>query len=215
MSCGQLRYPGGEITYAPVVGVLFFIFLLIAGCATNPTKPNVVKTIITEPVINSDTLVSANFSLSGRISIQDKNQRVSGSLRWQHTELNDEIILLSPFGQTIAKIKSDHNNAYLTTSEQEIYYASDVEALTKEILGWHIPLTGLQFWAQGDHSPTTVAVKDIDSDGRVITIRQDGWEINYPRYFSATSSQADMPKVVALNYDQLIIKLVIDSWNFE
>ena len=57
-----------------------------------------------------------------------------------------------------------------------------------------------------------------DPDGRVVAIRQDGWEIGYSRYFPSSSSQAVLgqgarPKLLMLTRDGLQIKLVIDSWN--
>ncbi|MDP1557394.1 MAG: lipoprotein insertase outer membrane protein LolB [Nitrosomonas sp.] len=199
----------------PVWKLVLCIFPLIASCAALSTKSGVVHTIITEPVASSEHIASTSFSLTGRISIQDERQRSSGGIRWQHTENSDEIFLLSPFGQIMAQIERDHDSVRLTTSEQKVYYAADMSELTEEVLGWKIPLTGLQYWAQGTHSPTTLSMKDLDRDGKVVAIRQDGWEINYINYFPAQSVQHQRPRVLALSYETLKIKLVVDNWDTE
>jgi outer membrane lipoprotein LolB len=62
------------------------------------------------------------------------------------------------------------------------------------------------------NSPTTAASLGRDSNGRVVTIRQDGWEIAYVSYFSSGQFQIERPKVLMLNRGDLRIRLVIDQW---
>ena len=137
---------------------------LIAGCATISTQSTIVRTITIPPATNSEAIIPETFNLTGRISIQDEQQRVSGGIRWQHSKTTDEVLLLSPLGQVMAQILRDHEGVRLTTSKQQVYFAADVESLTEDVLGWRIPLAGLQFWAQGTHSPLTLAMKDFDEN---------------------------------------------------
>lgn len=195
--------------------LLFCVFPLIVGCAAFSTKSTVVRTIITQPATHTEYIIPAKFNLTGRISIQDDQQRISGGIRWQHTEMTDEVLLLSPLGQVMAHIARDHEGVRLTTTEQKIFYAADVESLTEDILGWRIPLTGLQYWAQGLHSPVTSSIKDLDENDRVVTIRQDGWEIEYLSYTTIPSTLKQRPRVLALGYESLKIRLVIDNWDEE
>ena len=176
------------------------------------TKPVGVSIIITEPVAIAENAASADFGLIGRISVQDEKQRFSSGVRWQHAGLDDEISLHSPLGQVMAQIVQDNEGARLTTSEQEVFFASDIEILTERVLGWRIPVAGLQYWVQGEHFPATVAIKHLDKEGRTVAINQDGWEINYASYFSAQSAQPARPRVLVLNYEALRIKLVVDNW---
>ncbi len=179
------------------------------------TKPIGVSIIVTEPVAVDQNSPFTNFSLIGRISVQDNDQRFSGSVRWQHTGLSDEIFLFSPLGQAMAKIVQDNDGAQLTTSEQKNYSASNIEILTETVLGWRIPVAGLQYWVQGEHLPATVAIKHIDSEGRIVAIYQDGWEINYTSYFPAQSAHTTRPRVLVLSYEALKLKLVVDNWEVE
>lgn len=194
------------------------IFTLFSGCATLPdqTKADaVVKTILTEPAANTQNGSATDFNILGRISIQDEKQSFSGSFRWQHLATSDEILLFTPLGQAVAEITKDDEGVRLITSKLEAFYAADVENLTQEILGWRMPLNGLQYWIQGTHSPVTAAKKDLDSKDRILAIRQDGWHIHYSSFAPAQINLIPLPKVLNLIYQNLKIRLVVDDWKVE
>ncbi|SEK38219.1 lipoprotein insertase outer membrane protein LolB [Nitrosovibrio tenuis] len=191
-----------------------------AGCALTPPthKNNVVRTIFTEPVAGTVDTKSANFLLSGRVAAKGGRENFSGGVQWRHAESEDEILLLSPLGQALAQIQLNPGGAYLITSDQQNYSAADVEGLTEQVLGWHLPLMGLQYWVQGINSPITASEIDLDIEGRVVGIRQDGWSIDYSSYFPVSAvhiaqTQAARPRLLLLKRGDLQIKLIIDTWN--
>ncbi len=193
-------------------------FAWISGCATPARQEGseaIVKTIVIEPVGNAQSAPAADFNLLGRISIQSRNQNFSGSFRWRHLAIGDEILLFTSLGQTIAEIARDHNGFRLITAKLEAFYANDAESLTEEILGWRLPLNGLQYWIQGIHSPVTVAEKDLNNKNQVIAMRQDGWVIQYLSYMPTQPNVPAFPRVLSLNYEDLKLRLVIDNWNTE
>jgi len=201
----------GSINLSPAYGLLCCLFFLLTGCATLTDKPVAVSTAIIEPVAIG-AAAAANFELAGRVSVKDSKQSFSGGVRWQHNNAKDEIFLLSPLGQTVAQIQRNPDGVQLTTSEQKVYRAADVESLTGQVLGWRLPLTGLQYWVRGVNSPATSAAVDKDDAGRVVAIRQDGWEIAYLSFFSLEQEQTTRPRVLSLQRGELEIKLVIDGW---
>ena len=144
------------------------------ACSSYPEE-TAVSTIVTEPVAGIAHAQSADFALIGRASVKGGKENFSGGVQWQHPGARDEILLLNPLGQTLAQIRRMPEGVHLATSEQENYYASDVESLTEQVLGWRLPLMGLQYWVQGLHSPATSAEIDKNPDGRVVAIdRTDG-----------------------------------------
>ncbi len=188
-----------------------------AGCTALTAKNTVVNTIVTAPVAGTVGAESANFGLIGRVSVKGGKESFAGGVQWHHGEGGDEILLLSPLGQTLAQIQRISEGVHLRTSEQN-YYATDVESLTEQVLGWRLPLQGLQYWIQSLNSPATASEIDMDINGRVMAIRQDGWEISYLSYFPAlraptTQSQTARPKLLMLKRSALQIKLIIDDWN--
>lgn len=192
--------------------LVFCMYSLLVGCASFVHKSPIVNTSVIEPVAD---VTPVNFELMGRLSAKDGERGFSGGVRWSHTNADDEIHLFSPFGQIMAQIRRNQDVVLLTTSEQKIYRATSVENLTKQVLGWHLPLLGLQYWVRGMNSPATKSEMDRDMDGRVMVIRQDGWEIAYSSYFPSQLIQSARPRALVLNRRDLKIKLVIDSWEIK
>ncbi len=221
-ACFYIELPANKFRIQPwkiILGILSScIFPLFSGCQLLPvqTQPEAaVTTIQTEPVAGAHNAVAPDFNILGRIAIQDENQSFSGSFRWQHLAASDEILLFTPLGQAVAEISKDHEGVRLITSKLEAFYANDVESLTEEILGWRLPLNGLQFWIQGMHSPANASQKDFDNKNQIIAIRQDGWHIHYQSFTTAQPNAAALPRVLNLVYQKLKIRLVVDDWKVE
>jgi len=195
--------------YSLLYPLVLCICSLLVGCASFIFKTPVVETSIIEM---GGVTSSVNFELMGRVSAKGGDKGFAGGVRWSHAGTDDNIHLLSPFGQIVAQIKSNKDIVLLTTSEQKIYRAVNVENLTKQVLGWRLPLLGLQYWVRGVNSPKTKSEVDRDTDGRIIVIRQDGWEITYTDYFPSQLIHTERPRVLVLNRNNLKIKLVIDNW---
>ena len=196
--------------------LLVCIVSMLAGCALFESREVVTTTIITQPGEGISKEVIANFDLVGRVLVKADKQGFSGGVRWQHTEISDQIMLFSPLGQTVAQIEQGPEGVSLITSEPKTYYASNVENLTEDILGWRLPLSGLQFWVQGTHFPFTMSEKDLDRNGRTVTIRQDGWKITYLDYFSQLiPAYNNLPRILELSRIDLKLKLVIHNWDIK
>ena len=209
-SCNfQLLLSGKRRLYSLLYLLIFFICSLLVGCASFVFKPSVVETKIIEA---GGVIPSINFEFIGRVLVKNDDKGFSGGVRWSHISTVDNINLLSPFGQVVAEIKSNESAALLTTSEQRTYRATNVESLTKKVLGWRLPILGLQYWVRGVNSPKTKSEIDRDADGRIIGIRQDGWTIIYTSYFPSQLIKTERPRVLVLKRSNLKIKLVIDNW---
>lgn len=199
-------------------GLMLCVLFLSPGCTTPIHKRTAVSTIVIEPMTGTVEAKPAAFRLIGRVSVTGGKDSFSGGVQWHHADTSDEILLLSPLGQAMAQIQRNHEGVYLTTSKQETFYALDVETLTERVLGWRLPLMGLQYWVQSVNSPATAAEVDRDIDGTIVAMRQDGWEISYLSYFPAPETQtrqaqATRPKLLMLRRPGLQIKLMVDSWN--
>jgi len=191
------------------------LLLALTGCATFAPSiaPTTVKTIVVEPESNLMDATAENFTVMGRVSVRNAQHSFTGNVHWQHTKPEDSILLLSPLGQAVAEIKKNNDAVSLITAKQEEFHARNVEDLTSEILGWRLPLYGLQYWIQGQNAPTSTAVIELDDEDRFVAIRQDGWQILYLRYFTEQPDRNNVrPRIIELQYDDLKIRLVVDNW---
>ncbi|MEO6423436.1 MAG: lipoprotein insertase outer membrane protein LolB [Candidatus Nitrotoga sp.] len=163
----------------------------------------------TQPVKRPMQTEHAPFVLSGRIVVKHASDRSSSGVRWVHRAEADEILLLAPLGQTVARIRSDEQGAALDTPFKH-FVAKDADELTQQVLGWGLPLAGLRYWVLALPAPKGAFDIEHDANGQVILLSQDGWVIRYTRY--ATQTQDSLPLRLALQRDGLEIQLLIDEW---
>jgi outer membrane lipoprotein LolB len=183
------------------------LVVLLSGCALLPSAPS--------PVARPAQSESAPFALNGRISVKHMETRQSAGLRWTHRAQSDEILLLTPLGQTAARVYSDtrRETHQATLDEGGKHYQNvDAESLMEEVLGWHLPLAGLHQWVLGLPAADSPAQIERDGNGRISVLRQHGWEVRFLRY--ADSQQDSLPARLQLSYEDLQVQLLIDEWEW-
>jgi outer membrane lipoprotein LolB len=195
----------GKIINSVVRGYFASIFLVVSlsGCASFHPHP-----ILASPPAQIE---SAPFALNGRIAINYQGNRNSAGMHWNHQAQSDEILLLTPLGQTVARIASDAQHATLDQGEQH-YQANDAETLMTQVLGWHLPMSGLHYWVLGKEASDSTAQVERDEQGRISVLHQAGWEVRYLSYADATPSS--LPSRMELIHNDLQVKLFIDEWDW-
>lgn len=178
------------------------LLALTAGCASTP--PLVPADVVPPP--------SANWTLQGRIGVQAGEQSLSGQIHWQHRVETDEVLLTSPLGQGVARIVRNGKGVSLEVPNQPTRRAPDAESLTREALGYTLPVAGLAWWMQARPDPGGAFEATRDSAGRLAQLKQHGWVIDYLQY------DADMParpRKLVVTREGLQIRLVADRWQAE
>lgn len=182
---------------------IIFLAVLLGGCALLSPKP--------VPVARPAEVASAPFALNGRIAIEHRGKHHSAGLRWTHLAGSDEILLLAPLGQTAARVYRDAQQATLDDGDGH-HQAVDAETLMEQVLGWHLPLSGLHQWVLGMPDGDGPAQVERDGDGRITVLHQAGWEVRYLRY--ADTSPGSLPSRLQLHHEDLQIQLLVDEWDW-
>lgn len=186
------------------------VTLLLSACAELPAPP--------ETPASSASIVSAEavgaFRLTGRIAVKHEGQGFSGTLRWEHDARRDEVLLQSPLGQGVARIVRDATGVTLTDADDKVYRAATVEALTREVLGWQLPLDGLEHWVLGRAAPESASRRTVGDDGRMTRLIQDGWQVDFERYQPVQGAMLPGRLEAAYGND-MTVRLVIDRWVLE
>ncbi|MBI4808674.1 MAG: outer membrane lipoprotein LolB [Nitrosomonadales bacterium] len=173
------------------------LLLLLTGCASAPVQ------------MQRSAEPDAPFAFNGRVSLKQGAQREKAGVRWVHKANEDEILLLAPLGQTVARIYRDENKATLVTSGKG-YRAQDMESLMQQVLGWQLPLSGMRYWIVGQSAPEGESSFEMAASGQLGVLRQQGWVIGYSRY---TSDRMDaLPLRLSLKREGVEVLLVIDEW---
>ncbi len=180
--------------------LLLWLYLL-GGCSVLPTSP-----ISPVRLVQPD---SASFTLNGRVAVKHNGTRHSAGLRWEHQPQSDELLLLTPLGQTAARVYRDARSATLEDGDKR-YQAENVESLMQQVLGWHLPMSGLRHWVMALPMAESEAQIERDAKGRMAVLRQNGWEVRYLRY--GGDEVNSLPTRLELRRDALQLQLLIDEW---
>ncbi|MFA5370887.1 MAG: lipoprotein insertase outer membrane protein LolB [Sideroxydans sp.] len=176
------------------------LLLLLAACTTTPV------------LVQRATGVDAPFAFNGRIAIRQALRRDNASVRWMHRDGTDEILFLAPLGQTVARITRNAQRVMLETDGKQ-YIADDAETLMQQVMGWHLPLSGLRHWVTGMPQPGAPYERELDANGQVSVLQQEGWTIRYSRY-AAPGAEA-LPLRLSLQREGVEVRLVIDEWEVQ
>jgi outer membrane lipoprotein LolB len=185
------------------------IALTLAGCAALPPATTPVDPEAQARHLRKLDEIGA-FSITGRMAVQTEKRGFSGSLRWKHTEDGDHFALYSPLGAQVADIQSTADGVTLVTNDRKTYKADTAETLLQTTMGWSLPLTGLSDWILGRPTNSPHEIVASDAQGRLMRLKQDGWDIEYASY--KTVDGTDLPGKVLLRSPQLDLKLLVEQW---
>ncbi len=146
------------------------------------------------------------FELTARLAARQGQEAFSGSVSWRHAGSIDEVLVTSPLGQGVARIVRKDAAVVLTTAEPREYRAPDVETLTEQVLGFRLPLKGLADWVRARPAADAPAKVDKGPDGRIASIEQSGWRIEYLEY------AGERPARLRLAYPGVELRLAISEW---
>lgn len=168
------------------------LVLVLAGCAPAEIRPS---------------FQSVEFEITGRLGARYQSESFTGNLTWKHARDADELVISTPLGQGVARIARQGNAIVLATAEPREYRSTDAEAITERVLGFRVPLAGLADWVRARPSTASPAQAEYAPDGKLRTLAQSGWTIEYQDYDGAR------PTRMRLVYPGIELRLAITRWN--
>jgi outer membrane lipoprotein LolB len=153
---------------------LLAIAAVLAGCATAPNNTATVGSY--RETIELDGRLSVNYQKDGQPG------HVTGNFEWAQQPGRIDVSLLSPTGQTMAKL----NQAPRT--------AKDIDTLTAQALGWSLPVSGLRDWLQG-YATGADGKRFVASPSNNTVFTQDGWRLRFVSWQDANAA-TPMPRVI-------------------
>ena len=206
MTISIFRHAASTLAMAGALGVLS----VLAGCATTSAPRS---TTAVAPY--RDTL-----DLAGRIAIKysrdGKQESLSGKFTWRQTAANTDVNLISPTGQTVAVINVTPTSATLKRSGEPTRTASDLDSLTRQTLGWTLPVSGLRDWLQG-YAVAADGSRFSASPSSDTVVTRDGWKLDYVSW-QDDSAAVPQPKRIDVTrialgqqVDDMSIRIVIDT----
>jgi outer membrane lipoprotein LolB len=181
--------------------------LLLAACASITPTRSFDTGELAEPREYSGRF-SANYVRHGR------DEGVQGSFQWHEQGRNVRLDLISPLGQTLAIVTSTPTGATLDLPNEPPRNAPEVDTLLEQSLGFALPVAGLRDWIHARPAPGVPARTTKDADGRLATLAQSGWTVQYVSWQEQQPDGAPRPRRMDLARDgaanPLSVRLVID-----
>lgn len=179
----------------------------VSACSTVPIQSTAAAT-----AIKARALLTT-FNVSGRIAARDVGEikrGFSGGFSWNHTQTDDVVELLTPLGQIAARLTMTASGTTIELANGQRVTTGEPEAYVARVLGLRLPIRALPYWMQGAPVPGSAIRVEADSVGRLGLLWQDGWQIRYGDYASA-SFEAN-PTQIDLTQGDIEARILIDEW---
>lgn len=179
---------------------------LVSSCSTlQPIAP-------IERSFYDSILIHGRFS--SNFEQNNRQQSVQGRFEWSQNGQAIDIDLLSPLGQTLAKLSIVPGSAKIQESGKEAKFASNIAELTERSLGWALPVAGMRDWLQGFNRNSSSQLLTVSASGSEI-VDAEGWRIHYVSW--QQNAVTTYPKRIDIsrtsrNTAPLSLRIVIDHW---
>lgn len=195
---------------------LALIFLLLLPACTTTSLPMLQQQQIWSR--HSERLTGlTQWDVRGRIALQMDEEAWQLSLRWQHKPGEQQIDLAGPFGMGAVRLFINADGARLRDSSKAEYQAATAQQLLWQTTGWILPLDNLVWWLRGLPVPQKEKQMELDGQGRLAKLVQDGWQMEVLEYESSDGVQ--LPHLIELKNlngntqgKNMHLRLVISQW---
>ncbi|MEN9946915.1 MAG: outer rane lipoprotein LolB [Pseudomonadota bacterium] len=146
-------------------------------------------------------IIESSFAVNGRFIIRTAEKNSYGNFSWQHQVNSDLIDLISPLGNSVARISVESGFGKLILENGKTYSGTDLSQIMNEQLGFSLPLNYLHYWLQG------IALPNLPTSYTHSGFNQLGWQIEYLSW-----QDSNHPYIVQLIHNGLRIKLLV-QWS--
>jgi outer membrane lipoprotein LolB len=190
--------------------------LFLSGCSTTTIiSPSQEK--LSEPALEkkwqrhrSHLQGIADWTLTGKLGLRSPNKNGSARLTWQQQDQNYRIDFTDPLGSNALQLAGNPDYTTIRVPNQKPVTTAEPEALLFGNIGWTIPISELPHWILGSPAPDIPAVYNLDTEGRLASLSQSGWHLEFLSYQQV--GQLWLPKKISIEQDDIKLKFVISQW---
>ncbi|ASK28143.1 lipoprotein insertase outer membrane protein LolB [Neisseria chenwenguii] len=143
-----------------------------------------------------------DFTADGRLSVKVEGKGSYANFDWAYQNQVQTISVNTPLGSTVGQLCQDAQGVLAVDNKGKVYRAQTAEELSRQLLGYELPVQYLHIWANGRRVAGTPY--KMTSDGR---LQQFGWTV------SRTLNGEGRPRILLLEGNKLNIRLVFDEMN--
>jgi outer membrane lipoprotein LolB len=117
---------------------------------------------------------------------------------------------MGPIGVGALNLYGRPGKVILQTSNGRTYVDKSPEHLLAKGWGYNVPVSHLKYWIRGLPSPDMSMNTRYDANGRLRTLIQQGWVIQYLSY--VRHGKYNLPSKIFIRSPSLQVKIVIYQW---
>jgi outer membrane lipoprotein LolB len=147
----------------------------------------------------------------GQLSVDDGSDGGTGRLHWRVREQDSRLDFRGSLGRGAWRMTIQPGSAVLEKADGSRSEARSVEELIQREVGWRIPVESLRHWVLGLRAPGHSRAMEVDDQGRITRLEQQGWSIDFDRY--RRWEGVELPGRIEAVRGELRVKLVAGRWS--
>lgn len=189
---------------------IFALMLIISGCSTMK-QVSVPAPILPKAERQARLSSISSWRLNGKLAVQTNQNSGSASVDWFQHAGSYNIVLQGPLGAGAMKLSGAANGVTLVASDGKTFHAQSGEALLAKGWGFKLPVSNMNYWIRGLAAPFSPANARYDNRGRLETLVQQGYRVDYLSY--TNTGKIDLPEKLSITSPNLRVKIVVYQWN--
>jgi len=151
-----------------------------------------------------------HWTLVGRLAISAAEEGGSGYLSWRQAPDASRMDFHGALGRGAWRLQASADGVELEFADGRLFRADSIDELVRSQVGWQVPVGKLLWWVRGLAAPGDIQHKVLDEQGRLATLKQYGWDIEFSRYGEVQGETLPL-KLTARQSDRTV-KLAIRKW---
>lgn len=184
--------------------------LALAACAPVPTRPPVADPEAAWSRHRAAVGQVNDWRLNGSLAVEAHGDGGQAQVDWRQRNGAFDIRLRGPLGSGAVRLSGDDGGATLALDNGERHQDANASWLLYQQTGWWIPVEALRWWALGLPAPDAPARVDLDDQGRLARLVQNGWTIRFDRYVAERG--VEVPGRLVASAEDAEVRLVVRRW---
>ena len=191
--------------------LLISSLVLLTACAPPKPAPELPQnTVVPVEKRKAETATISSWDIHGALSAKTKGKGFSATLNWlQSGPSAYQIRLVGPLGGGAVLINKKGSTITLQDGAKKST-STNADQLLMDKTGIRLPVSNLYYWVRGLPAPGSVQTEARDAYNHLSTLRQNGYTIHFTQYTSVKG--IDLPSMIRLEGNGVMIKVVIKSW---
>lgn len=159
----------------------------------------------------AETKTVSSWEIRGALAAKNKAKGWSASMNWlQNGPSSYQIRLMGPLGAGTVIITKKGGTITFQDGPKKII-SNNADELLLQQTGIRLPVNNLYYWVRGLPAPGKIIAEHRDQNNHLVQLKQSGYAIDFAKY--TTVKGADLPGVVRLEGNGVMVKVIIKSWS--